>query len=683
MLKASRWWKPALAVVLALVGALAQAKPTVPSVQQLAAYPRMSSFTVSPDGKHLAGLEARGEDRVILVWKTEALDKPPVAIGSAVMKIQAVQFIKNDRLAVTMWQPFESRLDTVLKQFVTKLFITDLEGKNWNEPMPQARASSRTEEKLQALANPQVLDTLPNDPDHIVVINDVAGSAGDVYKVNVRTNRAERIVRSDEKLAGYVTDTEGTIRGRTRLDIDNTGAYVTAEILEVGSGNWVEHFRSYMKDRDQVQIVGFAKDPNTAFVQSNVGLDKTVIYEYDVPSRKQKEILFRHRFFDATSVLINRNKRSDMPVGEVMGITYEGPREAPLDVLWTSPKTQALDKTIRQALGLKPQPLKVTDPATGESAEIEYDLEATYNLTSWTPDFSAVTFTVSGASRPPEYYLLRNNKLTLLSKAFPDIDPASLGKTRLVYYKARDGLDIPAFLTTPSAELCGPAPWPAVVHPHGGPWARDGMGFDGSMWVPLMASRCMAVLRPQFRGSDGWGRKLWKAGDAEWGQKMQDDKDDGAKWMVAQGIAQKGRIAMFGFSYGGYSAMAAAVRPEGNYKCAIAGAGVSDIDRIWARFYLNPFFRERQAPTVKGLNPLDKADKIQIPIMVYHGDRDQIVPLEQSDWYVSKAKGAKQPVVYHEIADYSHGPAWTRKILGDQLGYIEDYLLRGCGGKGL
>jgi dipeptidyl aminopeptidase/acylaminoacyl peptidase len=294
-----------------------------------------------------------------------------------------------------------------------------------------------------------------------------------------------------------------------------------------------------------------------------------------------------------------------------------------------------------------------------------------------------VVFVVSGASRPPEHYLLRNNKLTLLTKAFPGVDPAALGKTRLVYYKARDGLDIPAFVTTPNPELCGPAPWPAVVHPHGGPWSRDVMGFDGSMWVPLMASRCMAVLRPQFRGSQGWGRKLWKAGDAEWGQKMQDDKDDGAKWMVEQGIAQKGRMAMFGFSYGGYSAMAAAVRPDTPYKCAIAGAGVSDHKRIWARFYTNPFFRERQAPTVDGLNPVDHADKLRIPIMVYHGDRDQVVPLEQSDWYVSKAKSSKQPVVYREIADYAHGPAWTRKIMGDQLGYIEDYLLRDCGGKGL
>jgi dipeptidyl aminopeptidase/acylaminoacyl peptidase len=671
----------ALALALAAVAAHA-AKPAVPTIAQLAAYPRMSSFSISPDGKHLAGLEARGEDRVILVWKTDAMDKPPVAIGSKVMKIAGVQFIKNDRLAVTMWQPYDSRLDTVLKQFITKLFITDLEGRTWNEPMPLARATSRTEEKLQALLNPEVLDLLPNDPDHILVINSDARGTGDVFRVNVRTNRAERLHRSDEKVGGYITDVDGNVRARTRYDVDGQGAFIAAEIREPGSDRWVEHFRSYAVVRDVIRVVGFAKDPNTAFILSNVGLDKAVIYEYDIPSKKQKEILYKHRFFDASGLVINRVKNSgDLPFGEIMGITYAGPRDP--DVEWTAPKMRAIDKGIRDALGLKLRPIKVTDPATGETADMPYDPEATYQLTSRTLDLSAITFTVSGASRPPEYYLLRDGKLTLLSRAFPDIDPASLGTTSLVYYKARDGLDIPAFLTTPNTELCGPAPWPAVVHPHGGPWSRDGMGFDGSMWVPLMASRCMAVLRPQFRGSDGWGRKLWKAGDAEWGQKMQDDKDDGAKWMVAQKIAQPGRIAMFGFSYGGYSAMAAAIRPEGLYKCAIAGAGVSDIKAIWARFYQNPFFREAQKPTVDGLNPIDKAAQIQIPILVYHGNRDQIVPLEQSDWYVSRAKSAKVPVVYKEIADYAHGPAWTRKIMGDQLSIIEDYLLKDCGGKGL
>lgn len=678
-------FRTALALAIALAAGNAHAKPTAPTIAQLAAYSKMSSFALSPDGKHLAALEGRGEDRVILVWKTDELNKPPTAIGTQRMKFSSVRFIKNDLLAVTATQPFDARLDKLTKTFLTKLFITDLAGKTWNEPIPQERAMSRIAEKISAVANPALLDPLVNDPDHILVISDELGTAGDVFKVNVRTNRAERIHRADDKIAGYVTDLEGNLRARTRADVDTKGAYISAEIREVGSGNWVEHFRSYVKERDAIAIVGFAKDPDIAFVLSNEGgLDKTVIYEYEVKTRTRKEILFQHRFFDAESVAISRNKAGgDVALGDILGINYNGPRGSGTDVQWTSPRTQAIDKGIREALGLRKQKLRVTDPATGQSADIDYDLDATYTITSATPDWSAVTFVVHGDSRPPEYYLLRDGKLTLLAKAYPDIDPAALGKTRLIYYKARDGLDVPGYITTPSPELCGAGPWPAVVHPHGGPWARDVMGFDGSMWVPLLASRCYAVLRPQFRGSQGWGRRLWKEGDAEWGQKMQDDKDDGAKWMVDQGIAQKGRIAIFGFSYGGYSAMAASVRPGGPYKCAIAGAGVSDHKRIWAQFYTNPFFRERQAPTVAGLNPVEKADNLQIPIMVYHGDRDQIVPLEQSDWFVSKAKGGKVPVVYKEIADYAHGPAWTRKIFGDQLAYIEDYLVRDCGSKGL
>ena len=146
------------------------------------------------------------------------------------------------------------------------------------------------------------------------------------------------------------------------------------------AGTGSEHFRSYVKDRDVVQIVGFAKDPNTAFVLSNVGLDKAVIYEYDVAARKRKEILFKHRFFDAGGVLINRYKgAATSPSARSSGSPTRA-RAARTDVQWTSPKAQALDKGIRDALGLRRQPLTVTDPATGQSAEIDYDVDATYPI---------------------------------------------------------------------------------------------------------------------------------------------------------------------------------------------------------------------------------------------------------------------------------------------------------------
>ena len=153
-------WQALFIALLAYPSLPSWPSPTPPSIEQLAAFPRMSSFSIAPDGKHLAAIEARGEDRVILVWKTDALNQPPTVIGSSRMKLRSVQFIKNDLLAVTMWQPYDSRLDTITKTFITKLFITDLAGKNWQEPLPQERSMSRIGESVAALASPAVLDPL-------------------------------------------------------------------------------------------------------------------------------------------------------------------------------------------------------------------------------------------------------------------------------------------------------------------------------------------------------------------------------------------------------------------------------------------------------------------------------------------------------------------------------------------
>lgn len=658
----------------------ADTKPAIPSIETLSAYPVMSNFTVSPDGTHVAALEGRGEDRVILVWDTAVLSKPPTVIGSKQMKIRRVQFIKNDTLAVSMWQPFDLHFDKTTKTFAFKLYFTDLEGKNWHEPLPQQAAKSEVEEIEQSLSDPTVLDDLPNDPEHVLIVNDVGANQGDIYKVDVRTGRAERVQRAEDKVAGYMTDLEGTVRARLKLDSDGTGSYIGTELRNPDTGAWEEHKRSYAKDRAVFEVVGFSKDPNIAYVLANADHDKSALFEYDVRQKKLGNLVFEHKFFDVTGINVRRVKDKDF--GEIQSFTYAGPTGQ--ETYYVSDFYRSLDKQLATNFGVTETPQQLVDPATGSSATVAMRMGRNWYAGSSSLDRNTMIISVESPTEAASFYLLRDQKsLSQLAKAYPSIDPRALGDHKLVYYKARDGLDIPAFLHTPNVELCGPGPWPAVIHPHGGPWARDDLAFDYSMWIPLMVSRCKAVLQPQYRGSQGWGRKLWMSGDGEWGQKMQDDKDDGAKWLIEQKIAIPGRIAMFGFSYGGYASMAAAVRPNGLYKCAIAGAGVSDIDRIWAKFYTNRYFREGQAPTVKGLSPLSKADQIQIPIYVYHGDRDQTVPIKQSEWFVAKAKGAGKDVTYREFKDYTHGPAWLRSTFADQLHGIDDYFTKGCGGGGL
>lgn len=659
----------------------ADIKPPALPEATLAAFPTMTGFRLSPDGKHMLGIESKGDARTILIWDTANLGAKPKVIGSRGMQIRTAAFLKNDMLQVEMFQPYDLRTDVVTKTFITKLLFTDLEGKQWQEPLASAEIARSDEAKLRAaLANPEVLSRMPKDPDHVVLISDSRGDGADISRYNLRTNTLSRIMRLGERDGSVKVDGKGQPWSKTRADSDDKGTFFAIDFKDA-AGNWAEHFRTYLKTRDLIEVVGRGSKPGTAIIRSNVGREFTALYEYDIAEKKLGNLLFEHKYFDATNVR-SLGASGDASEDGIDGFVYSGPHGS--DVHWVSEHADAVVRGVAQALGLPEVDQELVNVQTGARAGMRNFGSVSVQLMQYvaepTPTY---LLRVSGLNYPTTHYLLRDKKITLLAREFPGVDQRSLGKSQFVYYQARDGLHIPAFLTLPNAELCGPGPYATVVHPHGGPWARDTMDYDRSGWVPLMVSRCMVVLQPQYRGSLGWGRTLWLAGDAEWGQKMQDDKDDGAKWLISQKIADPARIAMFGFSYGGYASFVAAVRPNGIYKCAIAGAGVSDIERIWARFYTNPIFRERQAPTVKGMSPVDHADKISIPIMVYTGDRDQTVPVIQSEIFVDKARKSSQPVQYHLIKDYDHGPAWTRQTMTDQLKYISSFLSEGCGKGGL
>jgi dienelactone hydrolase len=661
-------------VALAPMAAAAQPsdRPTPPTVEQMAALPLMSSFAISPDGRHMAALQARGDDNVILVWETANLGEEPTVIGATQMRIRSVSFVKNDTLAVNLWQPFDANYGGVVKTFLTKLMFTDLRGRNWRDPMDAQRTRSESEAEFARLQSPTILDILPNDPDDILV-----QLGGDVLRLNVRTNRAERVQRASERVIDYETDLAGELRARAIVDRDGEGLYIATEFRNA-SGGWEEHFRSHIRNRETFAIASFSADPNIAYVISNRGRDKSAIFEYNIATRTLGEVVFEHPLFEATGVSIERTEGPDF--GEVLSFGYAGPRSSSYPV---APEYESLVRGLEAALGVENHPVEIVDPATGDRRTLAYPTERYMRIQSASDDWSTAVVWAGGPNDPGAYYLYTDGRLAQLGQPYPGIDPEALGSTSLVYYEARDGLTIPAFLSTPSEALYGEGPYPSVIMPHGGPWARDEMTWDSSMWRWLMTSRGYAVLQPQYRGSDGWGNHLWTAGDNEWGQAMQDDKDDGARWLIEQGIAQEGRIAMFGFSYGGYAAMTAAVRPNGLYRCAIAGAGVSDLTRIRSQLFTNPYTREAQRDTVSGLSPVSEAQNIQIPIMVFQGERDRTVTQDHSDNFVARARNSGQDVQYHLIADYAHGPAWTTGIMAEQLGYIDDYLENGCGGSGL
>ena len=118
---------------------------------------------------------------------------------------------------------------------------------------------------------------------------------------------------------------------------------------------------------------------------------------------------------------------------------------------------------------------------------------------------------------------------------------------------------------------------PLIVYPHGGPYAvRDIDGFNPDS--QFFASRGYAVLQMNFRGSGGYGTHFREAGSREWGGKMQDDVTDAVKSAVGEGIADAGRVCIFGASYGGYAALMGVVREPDLYRCTVGYAGVYDLD---------------------------------------------------------------------------------------------------------
>lgn len=665
----------AVAAVFAISPAVAlQAQAqTPPPASAWAREPAMASVTVSPDGRHMAAIiSPDGRTRALAIWRTDALDQAPYLIGSDDRsEFLQVQFVKNDRLFVTQqylsnYNPFTGSPE---QTYGYRTQLVDLQG----NPIRTPQWEGVSERGQAALGLGTLISTLANHPTDIIISDPVRG---DVYRFNTQTAQASRVERGSDRFGGLQADLTGEIRARQEFGTEGGAAYI-AVWLKDESDNWAEHFRWWARDREPVSIVGFSTDPNIVFVSSTAGRDHSAIYEYDIRTRQLTEA-FGHPLFDATDVIQSRDPAN---YGEVLGFTFDGERS---QVYWVDANLERVAETLRQAMGVTTEPVNWVDIASGERMRFEVGAGADVQIVSWSNDFSQIIIEKSGPRTPPEYYLLQGGRARLLGRAYPEIDQNAIGDTRLVQYAARDGLMIPAFLTTPNPAIFGNGPYPTIITPHGGPWARDQLDWDATGWTQYFAARGYAVMQPQYRGSEGWGQRLWRAGDSEWGGRMQDDKDDGVRWLIEQGVADPNRVAMHGYSYGGYAAMAAAVRGNGLYQCAIAGAGPSSLNDIRQDTYNSRFIREFQHPYLNGMSPIEHVDQIDIPLYLYSGDRDTRVVPEESERLAARLRSAGKPVTLRILPNMEHTlNTWTPANFEAMLTSVEDYLRTECGPGGL
>jgi acetyl esterase/lipase len=641
------------------LSAMVIAAPTMAqpiSIEALAKFEGMTSVRLSPDGKKLAAIISVPGQKwpVISIWDADDLSKTPVWIPSATNRITSVSFFSNDQVLFDTEQEI-TRLDGRLS-FTTKFYIASVDGKKIVEPFrPTGTKSKEIREQLARgdsfsifkdnLYNPDIVLLSKLNPDTLI---------NEIVEYNKKTGQS-RVTAAESDKWGFVSSgvdlATGDVRIRQAVKVSGSEGkfYLVTEVKDKDTGEWVEHpLLGYrLEDRLTLNIQGFDEDTNKIFVVTNRGRNFAAVYSYDLKTKTYSpEPLYANEKFDILSAGLKQdyeNKRFDY----ISSLTVAGP--SIIQVLFDE-KWEPVQKAIQAAFPGKFVRMSINRASDKAVVSVEAD------------DF------------PTEYYLYANGKLSKLGGQRPWIKPETLGKTEFITYKARDGLEIPAIVTYPPNWTKAKGPISAIVHPHGGPWARDYMGWDQSGWTQFLATRNIAVIRPQYRGSDDLGAKLWKAGDNEWGQKMQDDNDDAAAYLVSQGIADPKRIAIFGYSYGGFAAIAASVRPNSPYRCAIAGAGVASLERLGNLWGDNRIQREIQGHTVKGMDPMKNIRGGTIPIMLYHGDRDRQADTDHSRMFYKAAKAAGRDVQYTEIKDMWHTLPWRPEWHTQSLTLIENYL---------
>lgn len=643
------------------------------SIEDLAREPALQSITMSPDGKHLVGLIPSPSDKdetALATWDLDALAGGPTVVtpSGEHMKFIAAYALKADRILAVARQEWtgqlggcgEGKLVGATKTFVTKTYLTGADQKKFDEAFARNTrrlgVSRNSEICLELAGTAALVDMLPLDPDK-VIIRRLSGVSlmTNYYLYDLKTGDTELLFTGSTRTTPALFDSR-TGKVLVKSDIEPVGGDYEQRFLvlnpRTGMFDLQDPLTTKLSNRHEVNVVGVDDATGKYYVLTNQFSDKIQARLYDAVTHKfDPEPVVADKDYSITDLLFSKRPQN---FNQVVGFVVGGPY----------PQTVYVDPTLK---GIQASLQKIFP---GQQVDIS----------SYTNDFSKLLFTTQSADAPGAYHLLLNKgQLVTLGSTRPWIKPGMTGEQSWVTYKARDGLEIPAILDLPSGWKKGDAPAPAIVMPHGGPWARDYMGWDASGWVAMLTSRGYAVLRPQYRGSQGLGRKLWLAGDAQWGLKMSDDLDDGAAWLVSQGITKEGDIAIFGYSYGGFAAVAASVRSPSPFKCAIAGAPVADLGRLNTSWSDNRLQRILQGQTVKGMDPMKNADKAHLPILLFDGDRDVRTPPAIHAHPFYEAVKDKVPAKFQWIADMPHSMPWYPRQQRETLTLIESFLAQDCG----
>jgi dipeptidyl aminopeptidase/acylaminoacyl peptidase len=648
--------------MLAYVGCFAAEPPASP--QPLSDFfdnPGFGAARLSPDARHLAVVvnDSKGRDRLAVIELATLTPKVVAQFRDA--DVDDFQWVNSRRL---VYDSRDKYLGPGERRDAPGLYAVDRDGANYKR-LVDTSGSRIGEIKLASHILPWNTFMLgqrgSQDSDAIYVLSPKHERGevrySDLLRLDTVTGRATAVKRPGET-HHWLLDA----RGEPRLATSIEGDQQLIHYLDPAGGAWRKLASGHIVEGGPgaFEPVGFAPD-GTLYVISRSG-DKNVLSTYDLAAnRVSREPLLRLQDVDFTGELIVTSDK-------LLGVRYLNDARA---TVWFDTSMKAVQEAVDKLL---PDTVNLIDVAL--RAETAFVLVQSYSDRQ--PKILYLYDTASG-------------KLSQIGRSMPHIDPARMAPQDLVRYQARDGLTIPAWLSVPPGAKGRKLP--LVVLVHGGPYRRgDEWGWDAD--VQFLASRGYAVLAPEFRGSTGFGDAHFRAGWKQWGLKMQDDIADGARWAVAQGIADPKRICIMGASYGGYAALMGPVRDPGLYRCAIDYVGVTDLELLYnghwsaksdltdtVRSYGLPLLigdPARDADQFAATSPLRQAAKIQVPLLLAYGGVDKRVPVYHGRKFYEAVKQTNKDVEWVVYDDEAHGWSLVSTRL-DFWGRVEKFLQRQIG----
>ena len=589
----------------------------------------VSNVTISPDGKHVGMLKilTRTGDPILHIYDADDMDKDPFVVDSDPMEITSYSWASDEHIILSLRQKVRDKIE------------------GQNQGVYEFRNAildvNKGEFDSFDAAFPVVENLLPNKPDKIIIsVQPGMDEDEDLtireafrprayYELDLKKGTKKLLIRGSLDIGQIEFDKDGNPRiGR---GIDRASGDYVFYYREPGEKKWLDAYRIGEMDwglwhDDGVLGIDDAVPGNLLVLDHHGGSDKQQLWSYNPRTKTHDELLYG---------------RSDVDVGGVLAHSN----------YWTNPDTVAA-----VWYGKDKYYLEFFDEVEGATyAQLEKLIPNAYYIDIGTRSRDGKSLVVlnTGPRDPGSYYLLHNGEFKFVGNRKPLLEPEKLADVQYITYEARDGREIPAYVTVPNGE----GPFPLVVMPHGGPHVSEYVIFDE--WAQVLANNGYMVLQPQYRMSLGYGLEHFTSAfveGSEAGRKMQDDKDDGALHLVKEGLADRDRIAMFGWSYGGYAALVAASRSPQIYQCVIAGAavsnyrrqaneyggGVSGRNKIWQDYQYN------------AVHPTDEVEKVNVPVLLVHGSVDQRVRPRQARMYLKELEKHDKPYKYLELDGADH-----------------------------